>query len=928
MQGRCGAVNKKRAIRHAAGPRRHGACRHLLLCVGVAAALAGWVDVTAADPIAPVDASASAANGVDASFDRNLLSGAGSNTSDLSRFERGNPVLPGTYNADISLNNTWVGRGNVRFASASVNASATPCVDRKLLDQLGLHPARLAAQIAAKLQDPAACVSIGSVIPGASMSFDMAELRLDTSVPQACLGQLPRGYVSPEYWDAGVPAALLNYNFNNYHSSNQGLSLTTSYLGLNAGFNLGPWHVRQDSTVNWQSATAGAPARRQWHNIDSYVQRDLPTLRAQLTIGDSYTDGQVFDSFSLRGVQLATDDRMQPDSLRGYAPVVRGVADTNAKVTVRQNGVQIYQTTVSPGPFTIDDLYPTGYGGSLAVTVTEADGRARTFSVPYASVAQLLRPGITRFGVAAGQLRNLSLVHQPGVVQVTMQHGFSNLFTGYTGVEGSQGYAAALLGGAINTRYGAVALDITAAHTRIAGFSTQSGRSMRLSYSKILPQTNTSLSVAAYRYSTSGYLSLADAALARDYARRGLDAFQFVPVVTVPMIDGVPAQSLLTPAQQAALSGGDLTNPVLHASGLQRQRSRFDLTLSQRLGDRGGSFYANASASDYWSRAGTDIQFQLGYNNTFRRVSYGISATRTRDLFGRYDNEYFVSVSMPLGDGAHAPGFTLNLSHDASGGTQDQAMVNGAFGADNQFNYGATAAHGGVGGNSGSVNAGFRSPYAVFNGSVGRGNGYSQASLSFSGAVVAHPGGVTFGQPMGDTVGIVYVPGAKGARLNNAAGARIDRFGYALVPYLTPYNLNTIQIDPKGLPLDVQLDATSAQVAPHAGAVVMLKFKTLNGRTIIVRARLESGQALPFGAEVFNGKGTALGVVGQGGQILVRGVDQAGRLTARWQDDGGSAQSCSFTYRLGPRAKGKRAYQTLNAICAQPIASSTNRSGT
>jgi outer membrane usher protein len=219
----------------------------------------------------------------------------------------------------------------------------------------------------------------------------------------------------------------------------------------------------------------------------------------------------------------------------------------------------------------------------------------------------------------------------------------------------------------------------------------------------------------------------------------------------------------------------------------------------------------------------------------------------------------------------------------------------------------------------------------VFNASYGDGSGYSQASLGVSGAIVAHPGGITFGQPIGDTVGIVYVPGAEGARLDSADGARIDRFGYAVVPFLVPYSLNTIQIDPKGLPLDVQLDATSAQVAPYAGAVVMLKFKTKNGRALIVQARLQNGEALPFGAEVFNEKGTPLGVVGQAGQILVRGVDQSGELSVRWQDESGAAQSCSFTYQLAPRTKGKRAqaYEEIQATCVRSNSlAQVTRSGT
>lgn len=900
--------------------RRRPYLRPVLLCVAVAAVLAHFpADAASASPTADGSADAAAGASLDASFDRSLLSGAGSNTTDLSRFEHGNVVLPGVYNVDVFLNRVWVGRRDVRFAAPSAQANALPCLDAALFKQLGVHSDKLTA-LQGRLADPKACVDIAELVPGASMLLDLANLRLDVSVPQAYMGQLARGYVSPEYWDEGVPAGLLNYHFNGYRSRNGAQTQTNAYLGLDAGLNLGPWHLRQDSTLTWQSGAAGARARRHWQNIRSYVQRDLPAWRAQLTVGDSYTDGQVFDSYAIRGVQLATDDRMLPESMRGYAPVVRGVAQTNALVTVRQNGVRIYQTTVAPGPFAISDLYPTGYGGSLDVTVTEADGRVRSFSVPYASVAQLLRPGSQRFALVAGQLRLGSIVHQPDVVQATMQRGFSNLLTGYAGAVASQGYTAALLGAAFNTRLGALALDVTQSRADLPGQSVQSGQSVRVTYSKLLPQTDTSFSLAAYRYSTSGYLALTDAALARDYARRGLDAFTYIapPAQT---IDGVAASTPLTPAQQAALAGRALNDSAIYGTRLQRQRSRLDLTLSQRLGESGGTLYFNGSVSDYWNRRGTDTQYQLGYNNSFHRLVYGITASRTRNLFDRYDTEYFLTLSLPLGMGARAPTLMFNANQGAPGGDNQQAILNGTLGEDNQFNYGATASRGGSAGSSGSIQGGYRGPYALVNASVGAGHGYAQTSLGVSGAVVAHPGGVTFGQPISDTVGVVYVPGAAGARLESAVGARVDHAGYALVPYLSPYALNTVQIDPKGVPLDVQLDATSAQVAPHAGAVVLLKFKTRNGRALIVRTRLRDGAPLPFGAEVFDEHGHSLGMVGQGGQALVRGVGTRGRLTARWQDDSGADRSCSFPYRLAPRVRRARGYDELSATCTMANAS-------
>ncbi|UGB38296.1 fimbria/pilus outer membrane usher protein [Frateuria soli] len=877
-----------------------------------------------ADVATPLADTAAPANYAD--FDPALLSGAGQNTTDLSRFEHGNPVLPGLYSTDVYLNNAWKGRANVRFAAARPDANATLCVDDRLLGQLGLLPAEPDPALAARLRDKTACVAIGEAIVGATATFEMASLRLDISVPQAYMNQLPRGYVSPEYWDEGIPAALLNYSLNSYRTRSQGQAQTSSYLGLNAGLNLGGWHFRQDSTAVWQSATGNMSARHRWQTINAYVERDLPALRARVTLGDSYTDGSVFDSFGLRGVQLRTDDRMLPQSMRGYAPVVRGVAQTNAKVTVSQNGVQIYQTTVAPGPFTVKDLYPTGYGGDLTVAVTEADGRVRTFAVPYASVSQLLRPGITRFDLAAGRLRNLSLTDAPDVVQATVQHGFNNLVTGYAGVGGFEGYAALLLGGAVNTRAGAFALDLTSARTRIPDAGAHAGTSVRLSYSKLVPDTQTVLSVAAYRYSTSGFLGLTDAALARDYALHGLDPFQATSKRTT-VIDGVPRQSLLTPSEQAALSGGDFDPSRARLAGLARQRNSFTLTLTQRLGDGAGSLYVTGLARDYWNQAGTDTQLQLGYNNRYGRLSYSVSATRVQNSEAGSDTQFMLSLSLPLGGGDQVPTLTFNASQSRELGHQDQAVLNGSLGEDGTFTYGGSITRvGGGGGTAETLNAGYRAGYGSLDASYGRGNGYSQASVSAAGAVVVHAGGVTFGQLMGDTVGLVYAPGAAGAKVTSASGVYVDRHGYALLPYLVPYSLNTVQLDPKGLPLDVQLKATSAQVAPHAGALSQVTFGTERGRTVILQARRPDGQALPFGAQVFNPQDVSLGVVGQGGKILARGVEASGELTARWQDDRGRPQACTLHYTLPQEVgDGDAAYTAIPTICTAPAVSRQDR---
>ena len=157
-----------------------------------------------------------------------------------------------------------------------------------------------------------------------------------------------------------------------------------------------------------------------------------------------------------------------------------------------------------------------------------------------------------------------------------------------------------------------------------------------------------------------------------------------------------------------------------------------------------------------------------------------------------------------------------------------------------------------------------------------------------------------------------------GARVINAAGVRIGHNGYALIPYLTPYQLNRIDIDPTGLSLDVQLDNTSAQIAPRAGAVVLIKFKSESGRFVLIQTRLADGNTLPFGAEVDDARGTLVGVVGQAGQIMARLPNDSGSLRVNWQTDDGASQSCTLPYDLAKSNGTAAGIRRIEATCVAP----------
>jgi outer membrane usher protein len=855
---------------------------YLLISAALAAYLPMSAFAAAAAAVDPSGADASAIEGVQ--FDDTVLMKSPGEHINTARFEHGSPVAPGTYTVDLYVNGDWVAHTNVRFVSAPGSLSATACFDQALVGRIGLDSSALSEAGKAEMAKVLAggCADLAQLVQGAKQTFDMSEFRLDLSIPQVALVRNPRGYVNPELWDRGVTAATLGYNASTYQTTNNGRSSNQGYISLNAGFNIDGWQFRNTSSYNWQSGQSD-----KFQNIATYVQRDLPSIRSVLTMGDTFTDGAVFNSIGIRGVQVATDDRMLPDSLRGYAPVIRGVAMSNAHVTVTQNGNTIYETNVAPGEFAINDLYATGYGGSLTVVVTEADGSKHSFVVPYASVVQLLRPGIWRVNLVAGQVRDAMVSQHNDIVQATVQHGINNVVTGYFGVVAAQNYAAELVGAAFNTPIGAVSMDLTQANAQIPGERYVNGQSFRLSYSKELPDTNSSIAVAAYQFSSRGFWSLNDALIARQDS------------------------GYKTTADFLASGQGEYV-PTL----LDRQRNQMQLTFNQALGASGGSIYLVGSAVNYWNRSGVTGQAQLGYNNTLHlggvNLTYSLSASRQREAeTGQMTNQVFASISMPLGRSVHAPMLSLNASHMDGSGTMEQAALTGTAGVDNQFTYGVNAANN-PGYSSGGVNGQYRSPYATLSASASSGTGYSQESAGLSGAIIAHPGGITLTNALGDTIGIVEAKDAAGARIENWPGVRIDGRGYAVIPYLTPYRINNVALDPKGIPLDVEMDTTGQQIAPYAGSVVMMKFGTVSGRAAIFSLRRLDGTELPFGADVLDEKGTTVSAVGQGGRVYLRGLPEAVTYTVSWGSE--PTDRCTFQFRLPAKNK-SGLYSTLDSTC-------------
>ncbi|WP_312045734.1 fimbrial biogenesis usher protein [Erwinia sp.] len=823
-------------------------------------------------------------------FDPAMLSDDPRAVADLSRFESGHAQAPGSYPVDIYLNGTFLRSATVQFDALAGdaqrkdvhdNTDLVACLTRRDLMDMGVNVPAFPGLASAP---DGQCVSPGQAIPQASTSFDFQKMRLDVSIPQAALQSRPRGWIPPEQWDDGINAALLSYQFSGSDNRGSYGDSRSSYLNLTSGLNVGAWRLRDNST--WSNNQSRYGAQRRWQHISTYLQRAIIPWRSGLTVGDGYTGGDVFDSLSFRGVRLATDDDMYPDTMRGYAPVIRGTANSNAQVSVRQNSHEIYRTFVAPGAFVIRDLYPVSSGGDLEVTVTEADGAKHIFTVPYSSLPVLQRQGHVRYGIVAGRYRNSSDRYSaPSFAQGTLLWGLPHNITAYGGTQLADSYRAIAVGAGLNMGvWGAVSADVTHADSTLADGSRPKGQSLRFMYGRSLVSTGTTVQLAGYRYSTQGFHTLDETAL------KNMSGW---------LHDDDAVDAAGRPVKP---------NWADHYSLYSNKRERIQLSLSQRLGKL-GSLYVTGSHQTYWQDSAKTDTMQAGFSSTLGPASYSLSWGYSR-ISGQpgADRTLWLTTSVPLDsllssgsitEHSHQMMATYSAGQSADGHVTHQAGLSGTALEGNNLGWSVSQGYDRDNGTSGDASLSYQG--GVGNASLGYGysRDYRQVRYGISGGAILHSGGLTLSQPLGETSILVAAPGAAGLPVENGTGIHTDWRGYTAVPYAGAYRENRVALDVSELDDHTDIDNAVTRVVPTRGAVVRASFIARTGIRGLLTL-MHNGAPLPFGTPVSAEGGSSSGLVGDNGQVWLTGLPQQGVLTAKWGNS--SDQQCTVHYHLPAKA--------------------------
>ncbi|MDK9606930.1 outer membrane usher protein [Lelliottia wanjuensis] len=775
----------------------------------------------------------------DIQFNTDVLDVKDKANIDLSQFSKRGYIMPGNYTFKIKINQNELEEQDVSvYAAENDSKDSKVCLTPETVKKLGFKEGM---EQKFTLWHQNQCVDI-TALKGVEVHPDLSAGVLTISVPQAYVEYTDDNWVPSSMWDDGVPGLLADYNLNaQAHQSERGSNENTLSGNGTFGANLGPWRARADWQTNYEDQSGdeeGNSGQKKWTWSRIYLYRALTSIKAKLTLGEDYLNSDLFDSFRFAGASVVSDDNMLPPNLRGYAPEVTGVAKTNAKVTISQQGRVIYETQVAAGPFAIQDLN-NAVSGTLDVRVQEQDGSEQNYKVSTANIPYLTRPGSVRYKLFAG--KPTSYDHKADGETFgsgEFSWGISNGWSLYGGMVASGKYVSLAAGlGRDLMALGALAFDVTRSDAKLED-EHRSGQSYRVSYSKRFDDTGSQVTFAGYRFSEKDYMSF------NDY----------------------------------------LAYTSSHDDFMQ-SKEMYTMTFSQDFKSLGVSAYLNYSHQTYWNNPAED-RYSLSVSRYFdigkwKNISSSLTAYRNK-FNGENDDGMYVSLSIPWGDSGS---LSYNGSMNADSNSHNLAYYDHLKNGDN---YRISA--------GGSEDGGSMSGYYDHSADVAditanvdyQQNQYTSEGLSLRGGMTAttHGAALHRSNSMGGTRVMVDTGDAADIPVQGYGDtSRTNMFGKTVVTDVGNYSKNSLSIDINDLPDNAEASASVVQATLTEGAIGYRKFNVVAGLKAMAIIRLADGTFPPFGASVQNADKQEVGIVNDEGQTYLSGLKPGAKLNVSWDGE-------------------------------------------
>lgn len=780
----------------------------------------------------------------DIEFNTSLLDVKDKESIDSGVFKQAGYIVPGIYTMQVSVNGNVVGERKVEFVTAEDNSSSL-CFTSELVKELSLKPSLL-SEILTAGENESGCYSM-TLLSGLVTKGDIGKDTLMISIPQHYRIYATESWDPPARWENGISGLLLDYGANLQYSKTENGDNNTSLSTYGvAGINVAPWRFRADWQARYEQDNQSSYTRTERESKISrvYGYRALPDITAKLSLGELDMGSSIFDGFRFFGAMVETDDNMLPPNLRGYAPEIVGIAKTNAKVVVMQQGRVLYETQVAAGPFRIQDLN-SGITGLLDVRVEETDGSEQTFQVNTANIPYLSRPGSVRYKMHSGRV----LLEQhdasgPAFLSSEFSWGIDNGWSLLGGALLSDKYSALSFGiGRDLLQFGAISFDMTESRAKL-NEEIKRGGSYRVNYSKNFIQYDSQVSFAGYRFSERNFMNMSEFVNATHHGLR--------------------------------YEGG--------------VKEMYNLVLSKQFREAKLGSYIDYTHQSYWNQLDRE-RISLSLSRYFDVMDWqGITASLTayhNEQGGNSDDGVYFSLAVPLSAKQY-------VSYNASNMGGGRNSITYSNQQDENNNYSVTASKSSFGeGVSG---------FYTHNGDINtltasvshEANGISSVGLSIVGGGTLTPEGgalhriTTMGgaRILVDTDKVSDIPLQSGGFTTYS-----NRYGKAVVADITGYYRQRTSID-----VDKMGDNAEPLGSPimagtlTEGAIGYRHFGIISGAKRMVIIKKPDGHPLPLATEIKNAKQQQIGILADEGVGYLSGLHDGDVVTAFWGD-----QRCKVT---------------------------------
>lgn len=576
-------------------------------------------------------------------------------------------------------------------------------------------------------------------------------------------------------------------------------------------------------------------AKSEWLRLETTFTKDLPELNHTLWLGDTSTrTGMLGRNVYFGGIRYGTNFSLTPGYVSQPLPALTGLSAAPSTVELYINDVLRQVSNVPTGPFAIDNFPILTGSGDARIVVRDLLGRETIIQQSFFTNSQLLAGGLNDWSIEAGSVRrNL---------------GTSNAKYGPE-------FASGLWRRGMNNSL------------------TLEGRAA------ITPELDL-LGVGAA--SALPFNLLGRAALTSSHDKNLGRGSQWLL--------GLEHQGLrfgaYFQAQGASNQFRELGQEIT-ASPIKLQLAGNVSYASDRLGSVGLGY---AKLQQYGSAAVTTLSgnysIWVGKNSSFI-----INASEAR-ISNFTNRAVSLTLIVPLDNNRVASLYA------SKSGTRNDFYATYAQNPD-QDNHLGWRLLAGQQQNQSREEAGtyYYGRYGTLTSDVSTTSDQTALRLGANGGIIFTDGHVFASQRLTDSFALAEVKdyGNVGVGIGNNQLTKTDVKGVALIPRLTAYQSNSIQLNPQDLPISAEIESIEKEVVPARRSGVKVDFPVRSGRGALLRIQLVDGEPVPAGATLQIQGDKQDFYVARRGEAFVTGLKPTNRVLLSWKE-----QQCQFDVTLPP----------------------------